>query len=119
MVHMSLRLTAPAQHQRELVTALRGMLGPTRVAAGCLRCDLYQDVEDPNVLLYMESWRAQEDLDRRIRSAAFKTVIGIMEAAARSPELQLNWVSQVKGMEYLAEVRLVQGLPVSPRGRTA
>jgi quinol monooxygenase YgiN len=108
MVNMSLRLTASAQRQRELVTALHGLLGPTRVAAGCLGCDLYQDVENPNVLLYTESWRAQEDLDRRIRSASFKTVIGIMEAAAGPPEIQLNWVSQVKGMEYLAKVRLGQ-----------
>jgi len=88
------------------VKSLHSLLGPTRVAAGCLGCDLYQDVAEPNILLYTEHWRAQEDLDRRIRSDPFKTLIAVMEAAAEPPDIRLNWVSQVKGLEYLAEVRL-------------
>ena len=47
-----------------------------------------------------------EDLDRQIRSSHYTRLLVIVEQAAEPPELRLNWVTDVKGLEYLESVRL-------------
>ena len=36
----------------------------------------------------------------------YTRLLAIMEQAAEPPELRLNWVTDVKGLEYLEAVRL-------------
>ena len=47
-----------------------------------------------------------EDLDRQIRSSHYTRLLAIVEQAAEPPELRLNWVTDVKRLEYLESVRL-------------
>jgi hypothetical protein len=53
-----------------------------------------------------EEWHTSVDLDRQIRSSHYTRLLAIMEEAAEPPELRLNWVTDVKGLEYLEAVRL-------------
>jgi len=48
----------------------------------------------------------QEELGRRIRSSAFKTLISVREAAAEAPEIRFRWIAQGRGIDYLEEVWL-------------
>jgi quinol monooxygenase YgiN len=86
--------------------ALRSLMLPARAAPGFISCHLFADVDDPNVLVYVEDWRTTEDLDRQIHSARYTHLLALMEVAVKPPDFRLNWVSDVKGLEYLEAVRL-------------
>jgi quinol monooxygenase YgiN len=90
----------------EMILALRSLMVPLQAALGFVSCRLYQDTDDVNSICYAEEWHTPEDLDRQIRSSHYTRLLALMEEAARPPEFRLNWVTDVKGLEYLESVRL-------------
>jgi quinol monooxygenase YgiN len=105
MVQVTLTMVAHPRHRAEIIQALRSLMLPLQAAPGFISCRLCQEADDPNTICYAEEWRTPEDLDRQIRSSHYTRLLGIM-AAAEPPELRLNWVTDVKGLEYLETVRL-------------
>ena len=88
-----------------LIQAMRSLMLPLQAAQGFMSCYLYQEADDGNTLCYIEEWQTHEDLDRQIRSH-FTHLLALMELSAAQPKLSLKWVTDVKGLEYLAAVRL-------------
>jgi quinol monooxygenase YgiN len=76
-----------------------------QVDRGCDHAELTRDAEDASVLIYVEDWENREQLDRRIRSERFGALLGLMEACPAAPQLELRFVSEVQGLEYIAAVR--------------
>jgi quinol monooxygenase YgiN len=93
-----------------MISALRSLMLTLQAAPGFLSCHLYQETDDSASLCYVEEWHTQEDLDRQIRSSHFTRLMALMEQSAEQPKLSLNWVAGVKGLEYLAAVRLCDDL---------
>jgi quinol monooxygenase YgiN len=89
-----------------MVQALRSLMLPLQAAQGFMSCHLYQEADDGNALCYIEEWQTHKDLDRQIRSSHFTYLLALMELSAAQPKLSLKWVTEVKGLEYLADIRL-------------
>lgn len=89
-----------------MIQALRSLMLLLPAEPGFISCRLCQEADDANTLCYVEEWHASEDLDRQIRSSHYTRLLGLMEDAAERPEFRLNWVTDVKGLEYLESVRL-------------
>lgn len=106
MVRVELRIVARPERRGEMVHALRALTLPIQAAPGFLSSRILQDVGDPDALYYVEEWQTAADLDRQVRSTVYTRLLALMEVAAEPPELRLNWVTAVRGLEYLAEVRL-------------
>jgi quinol monooxygenase YgiN len=90
----------------EIVSAMRSIMLTLRAAPGFLSCHLYQEPDNGDTLCYIEEWHTREDLDRQIRSNHYTRLLALMEQSAEQPKLSLSWVTEVKGLEYLASVRL-------------
>ena len=75
---------------------------------GCLGCGIYAGVEDANILAFMEEWDTQEDFERHLRSAAYRTLLEVMELAREAPTVQFHTVVQTVGIEAIYAAR---GLP--------
>ena len=106
MVQVVLKMVAHPRRTVEMVRTLRSLMLPLQAAPGFGACRLYVDVDDPNAICYVEEWLTPEDLDRQIRSSHYTRLLALMEAASEPPDLRLNWVTDVKGLEYLETVRL-------------
>jgi quinol monooxygenase YgiN len=91
-----------------MIRTLRSLMLLLPAAPGFVSCRLCQEADDANTLCYAEEWHTPEDLDRQIRSRHYTQLLALMEEAAEPPELRLNWVSAVKGLEYLETVRRVE-----------
>jgi hypothetical protein len=76
-----------------------------QIERGCDHAELARDSEDSSVLIYSEDWADRGHLDRRIRSERFGVLLGLMEACPVTPRLELRFVSDVLGLEYVASVR--------------
>jgi quinol monooxygenase YgiN len=79
-----------------------------QVDRGCGHVELARDADDASVLIYVEDWEDRDQLDRRIRSDRFGALLGLMEACPSAPQLELRFVSEVQGLDYVASVRQVQ-----------
>ena len=88
-----------------MVRALSRVMVSAQVDRGCGHVELARDAEDSSILIYVEDWENRELLERRIRSERFGALLGLMEACPAAPRLELRFVSDVQGLDYVASVR--------------
>ena len=106
MIQVVLSMVVQPRHTTEMIRTLRSLMLPLQAASGFVSCGLYLEADRPEAICYVEEWRTSEDLDQQIRSSHYTRLLALMEKAAEPPELRLNWVTDVKGLEYLESVRL-------------
>jgi quinol monooxygenase YgiN len=105
MVISTLRIVTVPTARAEVVRTLTAQLGSTRVQPGCLRCDLYRDVEDQGAITLVEEWESQADLSLRLRSEEYRAVLAAIELSPEPPETYLDTVIRRAGLEIVASAR--------------
>ncbi len=105
LVIFTLRIVTAPQSRAEVVRTLAAQLGPTRVQSGCLRCDLYRDVENQGAITLVEEWESQADLDLRLRSEDYRSVLGAIELSQEPPVIHFDTVTRRAGLEIVVSAR--------------
>jgi len=105
MIISTLRIVTAPQSRAEVVRTLTAQLGPTRVQPGCLRCDLYRDVEDQRAITLVEEWESQVELDLRLRSEDYRSVLAAIELSQEQPVIHFDTVVRRAGLEIVASAR--------------
>ena len=105
MVISTLRIVTVPQYRTKVVRTLAAQLGPTCVQPGCLRCDLYRDVEDPGAITLVEEWESQAQMDLRLRSDDYRSVLAAIEMAQEQPVIHFDTVTRRTGLEIIASAR--------------
>ncbi len=101
----TLRILPAPGSRAEVLRALAAQLGPTRVQPGCLRCDLYQAVEDPEAIVLVEEWESGPDLSERLRSDEYRCILATMELSRKQPEIQFDTVIRRGGLDVITLAR--------------
>lgn len=104
-----LQVVATSTKRKEILRAIRPLLAPTRVLKGCIRINLLQDIESPNVLTLVEEWKSQGDLDYHLCSDEFKMILQVMEMSRKRPEIRFHTIAGTSGLEVVQAVRGGQG----------
>jgi quinol monooxygenase YgiN len=117
MILATLRIAVPPERRAGAIEVFSLLLGPVRVAPGCLGCGLYQDAGNGDELLYVEEWETPEQLEQHMRSARYERLLALMETSDRPPVLRYYAVSGARGLEYLEAVRLGTGAPPCSQGK--
>ncbi len=53
---------------------------------GCIHYDIYQDINDPQVLTFIEEWESMETLNKHMAAAHFEEFVPQLGAFADGPE---------------------------------
>ena len=109
MVRLTVTLIASRTGARALLDAFRCLMAPTRLEPGCLRCLVWEEIEEDTTLHYAEEWATEADMRRRVQSDRFTSLLGVMEAAAEPPRVQFDFVTSTRGLDYVEEVRHLRG----------
>lgn len=112
MILVTLRMIVRPERRSDLLETMRGMLEPARVERGCLSYRLYEDVEDGKILLLVEEWETQQDLERHIRTDNQRRLLALMDLLSEPPEWRFKTVSHTMGMEFIEEV--MRKMTISP-----
>lgn len=104
MVRLSIALAASGQSAQKLLEAFRFLMVSTRLEHGCLGCSAW--IDGDLMVRYVEEWATEADMRRRVRSSAFVSLLAIMESAQAPPEVQFDFVTTTRGLDYVAEVRM-------------
>ena len=61
MAHLTVVATLKARsgQERELLSMLQGLVGPTRAEQGCIRYDLHRSDDEPDTFLFHETWESR------------------------------------------------------------
>jgi len=103
MVRLRAALQASSTSRaREFLEALRYIALGTRCDPGCLSASAWVDPD--SLVHYVEEWATEPEMRRRVRSAQFVSLLAIVESAS-NPEVQFDFVSETRGLEYVAEAR--------------
>ncbi len=105
MVISTLRIVTVPQSRAEVVRTLAAQLGPTRVQPGCLRCDLYRDIENRGAITLVEEWESQADLNLRLRSDEYRAVLAALELSQEQPVIHFDTVTRRAGLEIVESAR--------------
>ncbi len=105
MVQLLLRLKAPPGRLQQTIQALRSVMSAARPERDATAAHISSDVGDGNVLYYAEDWPDVEGLNEHLRSLRFGRMLALMETAAEVPTLEFRFVSETRGLDYVAKVR--------------
>jgi quinol monooxygenase YgiN len=105
MVIFTLRILTAPKSRAEVVRILTAQLGATRLQPGCLRCDLYQDIENRETITLVEEWESQAELDLRLRSGGYRSVLAAIEQSKTQPVIHFDTVTRRGGLEIVASAR--------------
>jgi quinol monooxygenase YgiN len=105
VIQLLVRLVASPGRNPEMLRTLGTIRLTAQLDRGCSRTHLGSDALDPEVLFYIEEWPRRENLDRRLRSPDFRTLLALLEAAAAAPVVEFRTVSEIRGLDYVAAVR--------------
>ena len=71
----------------------------------CLKCELWTAEGDPDTLHYEEQWASEHAMRERVRSDAFTRLLEVMEAAAQPPDVEFDFVTEQRNLDYVESVR--------------
>ena len=78
------------------------MLGPTRVAPGCLDARLYSDLDGRKALLLVEDWETREQFERNLDAAKLNAIVAAIELSSEAPIVRIDTVEREEGVDALA-----------------
>ena len=101
MIIVTLRMRVPGERHKQFLDSARLIAGPTKVQPGCISCGFFQDLNDPDAILFIEEWVSREGLENHIKSDAYRIVLSLMDFCGEPPEIKFSTVSATEGMEAI------------------
>jgi quinol monooxygenase YgiN len=109
MILSTIRMTIPFRKRGEALKILRSVAEQCRDDPGCFSFNIYEDLQEKNVLMIEESWRGEEELDLHLRSDKYREVLLVLEMARNPPEIRFDRVLKSTGIETVENIRCGAG----------
>ena len=104
MIVSTIRMVAEPHPKEEILEILFSVKGPAEAKPGCVRCCIYQDLENEKVIVYEEIWRKEEYLYNHICSSHYYKILAAVDLADEPPDIAFNTISNIGRMELIKTV---------------
>jgi len=109
VVQFTVRLVAAPGRVDDIVrTLLWVVMLPAQQLPGCHFAQVYQRINEPQKVDYVEEWDDAAGLRPQLSCERFSRLLELVEMAAEAPEVEFRWISETYGMDYIATQRAVQ-----------
>jgi quinol monooxygenase YgiN len=109
VVQLTVRLLAAPDRVDGIVrTLLRVVMRPAQQLSGCHFAQVYQRVNEPLRVDYVEEWDDLAGLRPELSGERFSRLLEVVEMAAEAPEVEFRLISETHGIDYIATQRAVQ-----------
>ena len=105
MILATIRMAIPPQKRVEALKIIRLIAERCSDDTGCLGFHLYEDLQEKNVIMLEEVWKAQEDLDLHLSSDEYRNLLMVLEMAVKQPEIRFDTISSSTGIETIEKAR--------------
>ena len=76
MIITTIKIQGNPAKRKEIVLTVEGLTEKMRKSAGCLRADLYQDLENKDTFYILEEWQTIKDLENYKASKSMAVLLG-------------------------------------------
>src|SRR6266436_5409032 len=97
-----MQIVAPDDRRTALLRTLGSILGPTRVAPGCLDARLYSDLDRRKTLVLIEDWESREQFERNLDMTKLNAIVAAIELSNEAPVVRVDTVEREEGVDTLA-----------------
>lgn len=98
----SIRLVSSDESLIAILSALDSLLGPSKVAPGCMDARLYTDLKQSNALFFVEEWASREQFEKNLDTAKLRTIVAAIELSSQAPVVRVDLVEREEGVDALA-----------------
>lgn len=109
MIELNIRLTAKSGRAHDLLNALHARMRQSRRDAGCSGAHLAADVVEADNFWYCEDWSDAKALANELRTDRFSQLLALVETSAQPPIIEFRWISETRGLDYVAATRETAG----------
>lgn len=81
-------ITAKPDHAAHVRQVLLDLIPPTRAEAGCLRYELQQDLEEPHIFTFVESWASRDLHTAHMQSPHLLAFPGLVDGEIEHWDIQ-------------------------------
>jgi len=114
MVLATLRMTISTKKVGEALRILRLVAEHSNVQPGCLSSRIYRNGQEDNVLVFVQQWSNEADLERHLRSDDYRQLLMVLEMAIKQPEIRFDTIASSTGIETIEKARRSIGKEISP-----
>jgi len=100
-----LRLFPAPQDRRQVLAALRSVLGPTQAEPSCSAAQVYEEDGPDAAILYVEEWSSESEFRDHLRSELYRRILAAIDLSKSVPEVCFYNVSTVQGLELVQQIR--------------
>ncbi|MFZ5723454.1 MAG: putative quinol monooxygenase [Pseudomonadota bacterium] len=75
MVIVQARIPVQSERRNTALRHINDFVSQTRSEQGCMRCEAFVSLENPNVVVIQQTWRDADDLDQHASGAGLDTFL--------------------------------------------
>ena len=105
MIRAEMKIFVTASRLDEVLRTLKWLLVQLEGEPGLEEFEVYQGLEQQDVVMLTQQWRSLGQLERYLRSAEFLRFLEVMDLSQEPPELRFDTVSKRRGLEFVEEIR--------------
>jgi quinol monooxygenase YgiN len=106
MIIASIRIDPMPGKRLAVLEILMSVQTMARLKRGCMYCDIYEEHDYGEKILYIEKWQTQKDMYQHIRSNLYLRVLNAMELASKAPEVCFHEDRETTGIELIEAIRI-------------
>lgn len=105
LIRSSIRLRIPLNKQSEALDILGSVRKQTQFESSCHHVRIYRETHESEAIMIEEVWTSEEDLNRHLKSDAYRRILLVIEMATTAPEIRFDKIIQSSGIETIAKAR--------------
>lgn len=93
------------EKQKEVVQTLLSLLERAGKEKGCLRYEIFSDIEDENAFILISEWETRQHLDSHMKSDRFSVLLGTKSLLSEPLKFRIFTVADTEGTEAVRSIR--------------
>lgn len=88
MILTTIKVHGQTTKRKEIIQTIRELAGRMVEDEGCLKADLYMDLEDKDTFYFMEEWCTKSDLEKFKNSKSLAVLLGLESLLVEGLEIK-------------------------------
>lgn len=105
MILVTMRMKMPSQKYGEALKILKSAKEYCKYDPGCLSSRIFNDIEEPDVIMLAQFWRSEEELFFYLRSDEYLNLLLVPDMVLEKPEVRFDTISSSTDMETIEKAR--------------
>ncbi len=93
------------EKQKEVMQTLLSLLERVGKEDGCLRYEIFADIEDANLFILNSEWETRQQLNHHMKSDRFSVLLGTKSLLSEPLKFRILTVAEAEGIEAVHSAR--------------